>query len=489
MSTRLLIPRCCQLVMAYAVAIVLLLACFNNPARAVAAEARVSEKPNILLIVADDLGYADVGFHGGKEIPTPHIDSVAAGGVQFTNGYVTCPVCSPTRAGILTGRYQQRFGHEFNPGGVNQKNSEELGLPLSETTIADALRDAGYRTAVIGKWHLGGDRKRHPLRRGFDHFYGFLGGAHPYVPTGKGGQGGGPIYRDDTQIDAPAHLTSEFGKKAAEYVSEKNDKPFFLYLTFNAVHNPLQPDEEHLARFAKIQDPQRRSYAALLSGLDDAIGSVLTALKESGKLEDTLVFFVSDNGGPQDKNGSDNTPLSGDKGTVLEGGVRVPFVVQWQGHLPVGKKVDAPVNSLDISATAAAAAGAKFGSDEKKIDGIDLIPYITGEAQGDPHESLFWRFGTQRAIRQGDYKLRQQGDEPPQLFNLVNDIGETKDLSSERPELVKKLDAAYAEWNSELAEPLWKAGKSSGKNSARASRRGAGKNAGERRRKQSTIVN
>ena len=178
------------------------------------------------------------------------------------------------------------------------------------------------------------------------------------------------------------------------------------------------------------------------------------------------MFFLSDNGGPQDKNGSDNTPLSGDKGTVLEGGIRVPFVVQWQGHLPAGKKFDAPVNSLDIPATAATAAGAKLGSDETKIDGTDLIPYITGDAQGDPHESLFWRFGTQRAVRQGDYKLRQQGDGPPQLFNLVNDIGETKDISSEHPELVKKLNAAYAEWNSELAEPLWKTGKSSGKNSA-----------------------
>ena len=223
--------------------------------------------------------------------------------------------------------------------------------------------------------------------------------------------------------------------------------------------------------------------------MDDAIGSVLTALDESGKLGETLVFFISDNGGPQDKNGSDNTPLSGDKGTVFEGGVRVPFVVQWQGRLPAGKKIDAPVNSLDIPATAAAAAGAKLGSNEKKIDGIDLIPYIKSEVQGYPHESLFWRFGTQRAIRQGDHKLRQQGDEPPQLFNLVNDIGETKDISSEHPELVKKLNAAYTKWNSELAEPLWKTGKSSGKNSARASRRAARENAGERTRKRSTIAN
>lgn len=459
MTTTASLTRLYRRIAISATASIVVLGTANIARSAPSEQANGKAKPNILVIVVDDLGYGDVGFNGGAEIPTPHIDSIAAGGVQFSNGYVTCPVCSPTRAGILTGRYQQRFGHEFNPGGAIWQNNEAVGLPLSETTLADALREAGYRTAVIGKWHLGGDTNHHPLRRGFDHFYGFLGGAHPYISVSEDGKFSGFIYRDDFQVDAPDHLTSEFGSKAARYVSEQHDTPFFLYLTFNAVHNPLQPDKEHLERFTNIADKQRRLYAALLSGLDDAIGEVLAALKRSGKLDNTLVFFVSDNGGPQEKNGSSNAPLQGNKGTVCEGGIHVPYLVHWPAKLPAGKKVDLLVNSLDISATAAAAGGAKLGDTSRPIDGIDLIPYITGDAQGTPHESLFWRFGTQRAIRQGDYKLRQQGNEPPQLFNLASDIGETKNIAREHPELVKKLEATYAEWNSQLAEPLWKSGK------------------------------
>ncbi len=432
-------------------------------------------KPNILVIVADDLGYGDVGFNGGKQIPTPHIDSIAKGGVQFSNGYVSCPVCSPTRAGLVTGRYQQRFGHEFNPGAANQADRDDIGLPLTETTIADALRTVGYRTAIIGKWHLGGDTSRHPLRRGFDHFYGFLGGAHPYFPSDNGNPGG-PIYRDDYQVDAPPHLTSEFGKRAAEYVRQESDSPFLLYLTFNAVHNPLQPEKEHLKRFAHITDERRRAYAALLSGLDDAIGEVLAALNDSNKLENTLVFFISDNGGPQDANSSDNTPLSGNKGSVLEGGIHVPFLIQWKGKLPAGTKFNSPVISLDIPATVAGVAGAELGSKERPVDGVDLIPFITGKAEGEPHDNLYWRFGAQHAIRQGDFKLRQQGNEAPRLFNLASDIGEKKNIANEHPELVKSLEATYAEWNSQLAEPLWKGRSPAAKQKARETRRAARRN-------------
>lgn len=436
------------------------------------AETTSGKKPNILLIVADDLGYGDVGFQGGKEIPTPFIDSIAKNGVQFTNGYVTCPVCSPTRAGLATGRYQQRFGHEFNPGNVNQQDGTEVGLPLSETTLAQALRDAGYRTAIVGKWHLGADSKREPLARGFDEFYGFLGGAHPYVRTGNKGEIA-PIYRNHEQVELPEHLTSEFAKEASEYIRRPSDKPFFLYLTFNAVHNPLQPDAEHLARFEKIADPKRRSYAALLSGLDDAIGKVLASLEESGKVENTVVFFISDNGGPQIGNGSNNSPLTGDKGTVREGGIRVPYLVQWKGTLPSGKKYELPVISLDIPATAAAIAGANLGSADRPVDGVNLVPYLNGQLADAPHESLYWRFGPQHAIRQGDYKLRQQNDQPPQLFNVAADVAETKDLAADKPELVKKLQSDYASWNSQLAEPLWKPARVNGKRAGAAARRAA----------------
>jgi arylsulfatase A-like enzyme len=417
-----------------------------------------AEKPNILIIVADDLGYHDVGFHGGKEIPTPNIDSIAAGGVKCTSGYVSCPVCSPTRAGLLTGRYQQRFGHEFNPGQAQFADGVDFGLPLSEKTIANALHDAGYVTANVGKWHLGNKEKFWPPQRGFDEWYGFLGGAHPYVPRADGKAVVQPIYRDGKAIDMPKHLTKAFGDEAAAFIGRQKEQPFFLYLTFNAVHNPLQPDAEHRAKFddLKSENPKRQDYAGLLSGLDDAVGTVLEALRKSGKEENTLVFFISDNGGPQKANGSDNTPLRGDKSTVWEGGIRIPYAVQWKGKLPAGKTYDQPVISLDISATAAAAAGAKLGGEGRSVDGVNLLPYLLGESKDMPHQNLYWRFGPQHAIRQGNFKLVKPRNEPAQLYDLAADIGEKEDLATKKPEVLAQLKQAYDAWNAELAEPLWR---------------------------------
>ncbi len=469
-------------------------------------------KPNILIIVADDLGYGDVGFQGGKQIPTPHLDSLAAGGVQFTNGYVSCPVCSPTRAGLSTGRYQQRFGHEFNPGQAASEDGVTIGLPQSETTLASALKQAGYSTAIVGKWHLGAADGYRPLERGFDEFYGFLGGAHPYIPGAPGGraartagqgqgqgqaQAGGqgqrrrrqqqaagdpnaggagqPIYRGDEPTEHPPHLTKAFGDEAAAFIKRKKDEPFFLYLAFNAVHNPLQPDPEHEARFASIEDPQRRAYAGLLSGLDDAVGTVLEALRSSGQEENTLVFFVSDNGGPQQANGSNNAPLSGDKGTVWEGGIRVPYVAAWKGKLPAGVTYDQPVISLDITATAAAVGGGALGGADRSVDGVDLLPYVLGQKTGAPHEALYWRFGPQRAIRRGNHKLLQIGDQAPQLYHVSTDVAEKNDLAASHPEIVGELEQLYAAWNNELAEPLWKRNQGAGRRNAieRAQRRAA----------------
>ena len=427
-------------------------------------------KPNVIVIVADDLGYGDLGFQGGQDVPTPNIDSLAENGVRFTDGYVTGTVCSPTRAGLLTGRYQQRFGHEFNPGGVDQTTGTMLGLPLSESTIAEAMRQAGYKTALIGKWHLGSDEKLRPLQRGFDEFYGFLGGAHPYVPNKNDG-GGGPIYRGNKRINAPDHLTQAFGEEAAAFIEREKERPYFLLLTFNAVHNPLQPDAEHLSRFEKISDPKRRGYAGLLSGLDDAVGQVLQAVRESGKEENTLIVFISDNGGPQQHNGSNNAPLRGDKGTVLEGGVRVPFVMQWKGTVPAGSVYKQPVISLDITATAAALAGATVDAADRPIDGVNLIPFILGEKAGTPHKSLFWRSGSQHAIRRGEYKLVQQAGGRPQLYDVVADMGEKRDLAAEKPELVEELLAAYGAWDRQLVPPLWEGGRSGRKPNA-ASRAG-----------------
>ncbi len=458
--------------------------------------AKAADKPNILIIVADDLGYGDVGFHGGTEIPTPHLDGLAAGGVNLTNGYVSCPVCSPTRAGLATGRYQQRFGHEFNPGQAVSENGVTVGLPLTEKTLASALHDVGYHTAIVGKWHLGAADGYRPLQRGFDEFYGFLGGAHPYVPGGEGakprhGKGakaqrlagdpnaGGPqqpIFRGEERVEAPPHLTQAFGDEAAAFIKrQQKDKPFLLYVTFNAVHNPLQPDDEHAARFEGISDPKRRAYAGLLSGLDDAVGTVLTSLKESGQDENTLVFFVSDNGGPQQGNGSNNRPLRGDKATVWEGGIRVPYVVRWTGKLPAGSTYAQPAISLDIAATAAAAAGARLGGDDRVVDGVNLLPYLLGENAAAPHDALYWRFGAQHAVRSRNYKLLQIGDQEPRLFDVVADVGETKNLAGEHPEVLRELNSLYTSWNDTLADPLWKKGQGGkrGNPAARAQHRAA----------------
>lgn len=419
----------------------------------------VAPRPNILLIVADDIGYGDVGFQGCQDIPTPHIDGIAAGGVQFTNGYVTAPVCSPSRAGLLIGRYQQRFGHEFNPGPAKPTDLAEGGLPLSESTIADALKATGYTTAAIGKWHLGTSKPFWPLRRGFDEYYGFLGANHPYRPATDVA----PIFRDNKEVAAPAHLTQAFGAEAAAFIKRQTDKPFFLYLAFSAAHTPLQPDKKHLARFKAIAAPRRRAYAALISGMDDAIGEALEALRAAGKESNTLVIFFSDNGGPQAANGSSNAPLRGDKLTLWEGGIRTPFAIQWKGKILAGGTYHQPVISLDAAATAAAAAGAKLGGPERPIDGVDLLPYLQGQTKEPPHHTLYWRFGTQHAVRQGDYKLLQFAQGQSQLYDLRADVSERNDLASAHPDIVTRLVAAYDAWNSELIDPLWKRGKLTGK--------------------------
>jgi arylsulfatase A-like enzyme len=411
-----------------------------------------SGKPNIVLIVADDLGYGDIGCHGGRQIPTPHIDSLAAHGVRCTSGYVTCPVCSPTRAGLLTGRYQQRFGHEFNPGPPAAAPAN-FGLPLSEKTLADRLKALGYATGMVGKWHLGFKPEYHPLSRGFDEFFGFLGGAHSYVNARADGTN--PILRGRETIDEKEYLTDAFTREATAFINRRKDAPFFLYLTFNAVHAPMQAPEKYLARFGGIRNERRRTYAAMLSAMDDGIGQVLDTLRREGLEENTLVFFISDNGGPPQANASRNTPLSGAKGTVMEGGIRVPFLVQWPTKLPQGKVFDAPVVSLDILPTAIAAAGGQIDAGAK-LDGVNLLPYLTGENQSPPHDALYWRFGEARAIRSGNWKLVRPVSTSPQLFDLAADVGETKNLAAEKPDVLRDLESRLGKWDAELAKPLWR---------------------------------
>ncbi len=417
----------------------------SRPCVATAAE----RKPNIVLIVADDMGYAEAGVYGCKDIPTPHIDSLARNGVRFTQGYVSCPVCSPTRAGLMTGRYQQRFGHEFNPG--PDQTSSDFRLPATETTLPERLKALGYTTGMIGKWHLGSVPESTPLRRGFDTFFGFLGGAHSYLRNERPGT----ILRGNEPVGEKEYLTDAFGREAATFIEKNKGRPFFLYLPFNAVHSPLQATEKYSDRFASIADEKRRTFAAMLAAMDDNIGRVLGKLREAGIEDNTLIVFHSDNGGPTAQTTSRNDPLRGVKGQVWEGGIRVPFIIQWKGRIPGGKTFDDPVIALDTLPTAVAAAGGRI-LPEWKLDGVNLLPYLTGEDKGKPHPTLYWRFGERYAVRHGDWKLVRETDTPrPALFNLARDVGEKNDLAAMMPEKVQELSELYAKWDAELAKPRW----------------------------------
>jgi arylsulfatase A-like enzyme len=422
-------------------------------------------KPNVLVILADDLGYADLSVQGSREVATPHIDSIAKNGLHCTSGYVSGPYCSPTRAGLLTGRYQQRFGHEFNPALLSQGGAGQ-GLTTNEVTLADRLKAAGYATGLVGKWHLGEEDKFHPLNRGFQEFFGFLPGSHSYLQSEDMARG--PIYRGRKAVAIDGYLTDVLAREAVAFIERHRKEPFFLYLAFNAVHTPLQATDPLLKKFAQIKDPARRTYLAMTAALDEAVGKVLDKLRMAGLEEQTIVLFLSDNGGPNGKkfapNSSSNTPLHGGKGDTWEGGIRVPFLVQWKGRLPAGRRYNQPVIQLDIQPTALAAAGVEVRP-EWKLDGVNLLPFLTGQKDTPPHEALYWRFGEQMAIRKGDWKLVRPDLSPdtafgkiaqrPMLFNLANDLGEQTDLAATHPEKVQELQTQWQQWNTGLAPATW----------------------------------
>jgi arylsulfatase A-like enzyme len=418
----------------------------------VAAEEGGGGKPNIIIFLCDDVGYGEFGFQGNPEIPTPRIDSLARSGVRFTNGYVSGPYCSPTRAGLLTGRYQTRFGHEFNGGGG--AGGGNFGLPLTETTIADRLKALGYATCAVGKWHLGGPPTYLPMKRGFDEFYGTVANS-PFF---------NPPHFVDSRVSGEVrpvreesfYSTDAYAERAVDWLGRQNDKPFFLYVPFNAQHAPLQATRKYLDRFAHISEEDRRTFAAMMSAMDDAVGRVLDKVRDMGQEENTLIFFLSDNGGPTQQTTSKNHPLRGFKSTTSEGGVRVPFCVQWKGRIPAGGVYDHPVIQLDILPTAIVAAGGRIDP-AWKLDGVDLMPFLTKANAGAPHEVLFWRFGPQWAIRKGDWKLvaSRIDDNKPRLIHLARDIGEANDLSAEQPDKLKELTAEWQAWNREQIDPLW----------------------------------
>jgi len=331
---------------------------------------------------------------------------------------------------------------------------------VSEITLPQLLARAGYVTGLIGKWHLGAHEKFHPLARGFQKMYGFQGGGHDYFDPGKKGdtrQHFLPIEREDGSNDTqPGYLTTALGREAEAFVRRHKQNPFFLYLAFNAPHSPLQAPEEWIQKYSSIADPQRRTYAAMVDAMDDAVGRVLTALRQEQLEQDTLVFFLSDNGGPTD-NSSSNYPLRATKRTLYEGGIRVPFTLRWPKRLPASSTFQAPVISMDVFSTALAAAGVEPPND-RKIDGVDLLPYLPGgKSQGPPHEHLFWRMfgGVHMAARDSRYKLIRSEGQPDELYDLEQDLRETNNIVASQPAVHKKLAAAMESWKQQLVKPLW----------------------------------
>ena len=454
-----------------------------------------AKQPNIVILFADDLGYGELGCQGNPQIPTPHIDSIAKNGVRFTAGYVAGPNCSPSRAGLLTGRTPTRFGYENNP--IGAKNEEPgHGLPPEEVTIAEALHDGGYTTSLIGKWHQGGTAKYHPFRHGFDEFYGFTHEGHYFVPPpykgvttllrrkrlpgGKKGlwegQGGlhyhdimggdepdydanNPIIRGGQPVIETVYLTDALTREAVDFIDRHDDKPFFLYLAYNAVHSPLQGANAYMEKFAHIEDLQRRIFAAMLANMDDSVGAVLSQLRKSGVEKDTLVFFLSDNGGPTKELTSSNLPLRGEKGQMYEGALRVPFMMQWKGKVPAGLVYEKPVSSFDIYATAAANSDGVAAP--VQVEGVDLMPFLSSERQGAPHETLFWRQGHKRGLRHGDWKLVRMkaklgaGKPNWELYDLSKDLSEKNDLASAQPDKLNELAQIWETLNTEMAKPLF----------------------------------
>ena len=433
-------------------------AAFSAAAFTVAADPAPATKPNIIFIISDDCGYNEFSFNGSK-IPTPRIDSIATGGATLKQGYVTSAVCSPSRAGLMTGRYQERFGFY---GNLPLNHLEITGVPLSETMLPAALKPAGYRNIAIGKWHLGWDPKFHPCKRGFDDFYGFIGGSRSYFPIEK------PTIHNALMRDSKivpgeenfTYTTDLFGDRAVDYIDRYEDKPFFLYLAFNATHSPKDVLPEDLAKAGggnKVAD----NIAAMTIALDRNVGKVLDVLDRNHLADNTLVVFINDNGGQEQHN---NKPLRGFKHDVYEGGIRVPFLMRWPGVIPAAIQYENPVISLDLFATSMALAGIPLPTD-KTYDGVNLIPFLSGKDTGRPHKSLFFMFGNGWAVRDGEMKLVLNRDRkgPPELFDLASDLSEKKDLAASEPETVARLQSLFDKWNSQNKPPIWGNTKARGK--------------------------
>lgn len=412
------------------------------------------DAPNVILLFSDDAGYADFGFQGDDRYVTPNLDQIAENGIRFTNAYVTASVCAPSRAGLLTGRYQNRFGFEFNLYGMKKESlpAEKRGLALSESTLADLMQDAGYVTGIIGKWGLGQHPLLHPQKRGFKEFFGILGDQSAYSP-GKARQ----VLSNYKTVNPKSlgYLTDVFGDEAVDFIERHKNEPFFLYLSFTAPHTPLQGQSDYLEHYKNIFNKKHRAAnAAMTQSMDENIGKVIAKLKHLGLYENTIIIFTNDNGGALSKNGSSNAPLRGGKGTVFEGGVRSPFLMQWPSTLSKNQVIDFPISTLDILPTIVSVTGADLASD-KIYDGVNLIPYLNGENQKKPRDTLFWRVNWAAAVRKDNWKLIRTPQNTYLLFDLSKDVSETTNLSSSKPAIASNLKQELDAWEKTLMPPLW----------------------------------
>lgn len=458
---------------------------------------------NVIIIYADDLGWNGLHAYGNSQVATPNLDALAKEGVRFTQAYATAPICSPSRAGLLTGRYQQRFGFEFlvpseletpvtdaaleeqiKKAVIERKEvAEKLdeasykaihkGLPTSELTFANVFKDAGYATAIIGKWHLGEQPEFQPQNRGFDNHYGFLSWGsiytsvedpnvltrsyHFHLPQSKATKREGSLVlvKNGKTIEESEYITDRFAEEAVSFIDSNKNKPFLLYLPLNTPHDPFQAKKSDFDAITTEKDTTKRIYLAMIKSLDDAVGRITAKLKETGLDKNTIIIFGSDNGGASYTKQTTNAPLKGGKLSHFEGGIRVPLIIKYPKRLPAGKVYELPVSNLDFFPTAVAAAGLKLPT-KVKYDGVNLIPYVNGTEKARPHEVLYWRNGYSKAIRKGDYKLYvNERAKKILLYNLAEDLSEQYDLSKNEPEKVKELQEALQKWEAELPKPIW----------------------------------
>ncbi|MGB5221487.1 MAG: sulfatase-like hydrolase/transferase [Polyangiales bacterium] len=466
----------------------------------------VERPPNIVILLADDLGKYEVSTYGADHIQTPNIDRIGAEGVVFEEGYVTAPTCAPSRAGIMTGRVQNRYGFETQimehyptnwieyisgrwivdtgefvvkskPSFPAEWQAHKQGVPPSEITLAHVLKKYGYATGLVGKWHLGVSRKQVPLERGFDYQFGFNGAFSLYTPErnwphvvnhehksfsaqyqwGMGRREEAAILENGKVVREEQYLTYAFRDRMKKFIEDHKEEPFFLYAAFSAPHVPFQAPIEYYCQYAHVEDDNKRVYYSMISALDDAIGEVHQTIKDAGIEDDTLIFLLSDNGGASYTHATDNGPLKGGKLTQFEGGINVPFMMKWKGKVPAGMRYQHPVSSTDIFATSVAAVGGSLPGD-REYDGVDLLPFVNGQAEGVPHQTLYWRADHIWAIRDGKYKLiLSTRDGWAELYDLEVDKPEQINLKEQMPELYEKLRTLHKEWQDEKLKkkPMW----------------------------------